>query len=528
MIELAELPKGVIQTILFKSYNKMPVLLLFAVTLADKALEISPTSPKPEKTFQTDTSGWIPFEPSEGSIAGTALDMSFLLDPPAGKHGKIKNANGTLSFEDGTPARFWGIQLSGEWWNLTDEQLSKAVGKIAAMGCNLVSLDDTAGGGVTARLKDLAETLKSKGIYLDLSQFNKQRTPETLLADPAVIVPDGQWTSGQAFLNDPSQDKADVVEFQDDPMVLHPEDSLPCRLIFSRTLGQPYWAQWREGWPQEYLAESPLLLSAFGDFEDWSACVGMGAGNGDWENRLSPDIDLWNKPMMMAQWPVAALVYLRGELLPGRMNVLHARDSKPELDTALRALAHCSGLDPGNGAVKTDPAGTLKAKLQPQLKSFVTDTGQIHWQGNVGLAQISTPRFQAVIGFLGDRKLSSPVWQVESPNYFASLSLISLTKTNLWASDHLLLTGVARMENSGEIYNAVKTKLMSPGKAPILMEPLQAKITIFRYKKDPKLKVRALDMNGRILQNKIPIKWSGNHLQVTWFPGVFYLELYKN
>ena len=87
-------PEVPIQTILFKSLNKTPVPMLFAITASDKELPVSPASPKPEKTFQTDTTGWFPFEPSSNSPAGTAIDMSFLLDAPAGKHGALK-AEGT-------------------------------------------------------------------------------------------------------------------------------------------------------------------------------------------------------------------------------------------------------------------------------------------------------------------------------------------------------------------------------------------------------------------------------------------------
>src|SRR5581483_12189456 len=54
-------PETSIQTILFKSLNKMPVPLLFAITASDKEMEVSKTSPKPEKVFVTDTKDWSPF-----------------------------------------------------------------------------------------------------------------------------------------------------------------------------------------------------------------------------------------------------------------------------------------------------------------------------------------------------------------------------------------------------------------------------------------------------------------------------------
>ncbi len=520
-------PDVPIQTILFKSLGKMPVPMLFAITASDTALPVSPVSPKPEKTFQTDTRGWIPFQPPEGFPAGTAIDMSSLLDPPAGKHGALMAQNGKLVFGDRTKARFWGTRLADDWWNLTDEQLSQIADRLAVDGCDLLAVKDTPNSAVTGRLEALAQILKPKGIYLDLTQLDPTQVPADLAGDPAVLAPPGPWTCGKAFPNEPPGSPSEPLTFEDSPMVLRPEESIPFRLITGRSLGVPFRAQWGVGWPNEYLGEGPLLTSAYGDFEDWGACVGMGMGPEEEGTVLGPGPDLNDKPMLSAQWPVAALVYLRGDLEQGRFYDLETPGSPMDMAGALQALAHYSGIRGERDGFKTDAAGLLKAKLQPKIKSFVSDSGQIAWRGNVGLIQISSPRFQAIIGFLGHQKLASPVWQVESPNFFASLSLVSLTKTNLWASDHMLLTGAARMENTGQVYNADKTKLISAGKAPILMEPFQAKIALFRYKADPQLRVRALDVNGQVLKTKVHFKWAKNNLVFSWIPGAFYLEIYK-
>ncbi len=60
---------------------------------------------------QTDTTGWFPYEPVERIREGSALDVSFLLDAPAGKHGFVTVRNGKLFFADGTRARFFGVSL---------------------------------------------------------------------------------------------------------------------------------------------------------------------------------------------------------------------------------------------------------------------------------------------------------------------------------------------------------------------------------------------------------------------------------
>ena len=83
------------------------------------------------------------------------------------------------------------------------------------------------------------------------------------------------------------------------------------------------------------------------------------------------------------------------------------------------------------------------------------------------------------------------------------------------------------MENTGMIYNQAKTKLLDKGKGPLLKEPLTATITLKRLCKDPKLKVRGLDANGKVIDVKVSSKWSKNNLVISWSPSVIYLEVYR-
>ncbi len=515
-------PDVPIQTILFKSQNKMPVPILFAITASDTELPVSTISPKPEKTFVTDTTGWISAGLLTGSSAGTAVDMSFLLDGPAGKHGNLKSEGQTLVFDDGTSARFWGSRLGGDWWTFSDGQFSQLASQFARYGCNEVSvnLPDKSVLDMVDRLQSLINQFKTKGIYTHILGQDKQVLPDALLNDPAVLS-SINLKSASVSWDSVSSAGEQPVTFNDNPMVMAPEKSLPAQLISSRTFGTGYEVQWTAGWPNEYLGEVPLLMSAYAGFQGWQASLGMSLSGSYDENAITLGDEMNNKPVLSAQWPIAALAFLRGDLKEGRFFVLKNDGN------LLTSLAHRSGTEPDGGKFKTDPTGLLKAKVVNKTQSIISDTEQIHWQGNVGVIQVSSPRFQAVIGFVGHRKIASPVWQVESPNLFESLSLISLTKTNLWASDHMLLTGVTRMENTGQVYNAAKTKLISTGTGPVLVEPLQAKITIFRFQKDAKVKARALDAQGEILKGKVPVKWAKNNMLISWVPGAFYIELYK-
>ncbi|HVZ81684.1 MAG TPA: hypothetical protein VHE12_12920 [bacterium] len=514
-------PNAPIETLVFHSLGRMPVPILFAVTLSDKEWPISPVSPKPEKTFQTDTKDWNPYTPPTSPVMGTALDMSSLLEAPAGKHGKLKADGDRLAFEDGTLARFWGTKLSPSWTTRDPKELMAWVDRLAALGCNLAVLEGPSlqWQAVPANLRPFLDQLKAKGIYT-VFLGEEKLLPAGVLDDGAVLPKTIlNWVS--ADWNGVRETGPGPVTFEDSPMVLAPEKSLLVQALAQRTWGTPFGLLWSGGWPNEYLSEMPLVVATNAFFQGLPAVAGMEFSPADGAQGLQWGDGLDDKPFLTSQWPVASLAYLRGDLKEGRMQVA-GKETDP-----LRLLVHPSGLQPEDGKFKNDPSGVLKGKVQDKTRSLVTDTEQIHWQGNVGLYEVSSTRLQVVAGFLAHRKLKSPVWQVESENRYAVFSLISLNKTNLWASTHMLLTAATRMENSGQVYNALKTKLMEKGRAPILLEPARAKITLFRYQKDPALKVRALGWDGQPLNIHVPVKWAKTNLTIQWPSTAYFVEVFK-
>jgi hypothetical protein len=54
---------------------------------------------------------WFAFQPSRELVAGV-VDVNNWLDQPAGKHGGVRMVKDAFAFEDGTPAKFWGVNLS--------------------------------------------------------------------------------------------------------------------------------------------------------------------------------------------------------------------------------------------------------------------------------------------------------------------------------------------------------------------------------------------------------------------------------
>jgi hypothetical protein len=88
-----------------------------------------------------DTSSWVEWKHAgEPALPGSALDMSFLLEAPAGRRGFVSARGDQFVFEDGTVARFYGGNFFGEA-NFPDKADAERLADIVARsGANLVRL----------------------------------------------------------------------------------------------------------------------------------------------------------------------------------------------------------------------------------------------------------------------------------------------------------------------------------------------------------------------------------------------------
>lgn len=90
--------------------------------------------------FKTQTKNWYKFYQPKKIPSESIIDVSYLLDPPAGKHGFLKVRNGHFYFEDGTRARFWGTNVYAPYAFPEKKEAEKMAIRLARAGCNLVRL----------------------------------------------------------------------------------------------------------------------------------------------------------------------------------------------------------------------------------------------------------------------------------------------------------------------------------------------------------------------------------------------------
>ncbi len=82
---------------------------------------------------------WFVFQPSQKVTSGV-IDMDSWLDRPAGKHGGVRMVKDRFEFEDGTPSKFWGVNLSYTASAPDHETAELTAARFAKYGINAVRM----------------------------------------------------------------------------------------------------------------------------------------------------------------------------------------------------------------------------------------------------------------------------------------------------------------------------------------------------------------------------------------------------
>ncbi len=151
-------------------------------------------------------------------------------------------------------------------------------------------------------------------------------------------------------------------------------------------------------------------------------------------------------PAVMALYPAAAMMFLRGDVSPATELVSPPVDAYtvrnwPPADP--RAFLHRYGT-----TLQPDPPEAV-ARQEDVPRVTVSDTGQLRFDRDAGVLVVDTPRSQAVIGMAGGRRVETGDVVFELDNPFAVVTVSSLTEAPIAVSERLLVTTVARAQNTG-------------------------------------------------------------------------------
>lgn len=289
--------------------------------------------------------------------------------------------------------------------------------------------------------------------------------------------------------------------------------------------------------PKTYRSAYSLGLAAVASFQGWDSFTGYAYSQGGRPADTLGAFEWESDPAMVASLIAGALVYRRGDVRRAEKTVVF---QVPEAEIyALRwedggekQYWHTAGF---NAAIErhkvlvclpgTDPAGFKPVEDLDADSSFAydlpttevhSDTGELWRDWQIGVGTIDTPRTQAAYGKLGE---SGKEWNTRDCSFristpFAVASLSSLTDEPIPQSGKLLLTAVARAQNTGMAFNMARTAIVQIGNAPVIAEPVVGTIRIKTAR--AKLTLYPVGVDGaRGEPVAVPVKDGEAHVELT-------------
>ncbi len=267
-------------------------------------------------------------------------------------------------------------------------------------------------------------------------------------------------------------------------------------------------SEWIHVYPSLYSAEGPAIMAAYGmGLQGWDASFEFqsfprGQAYNDragWEPWGVWEADV---PTSLGQYPALARMIYRGDVQESEI-ISTRRVSPVDLTTGefnfSDKVQQEGDIKSFGGSVPPESLAVGRCVVEftdkPQPSTFpdmtrfrdgpaiVSATKQLRWEvsekSGQGFFTIDTPGTKGVVGFAPSQpqKLGDITIELQCP--YASVLLTALDKSSTLANTkRALLSVVARNCNTGFKYFAIDHRILDNGQSPMLLEPVQATISI--------------------------------------------------
>ena len=281
--------------------------------------------------------------------------------------------------------------------------------------------------------------------------------------------------------------------------------------------------------PNRFRADMPFLCALYGSLQGTDGFFHFAVGTADWVPQ-HPKFSIYS-PVIMGQFPAAALIYRKGYVKRGPVVVREAAKLSDLYALKGTAISEPQNLDdlrqadvPKGGVLDTerargidplayyvgqvvrrvgeDPGRSQVRDLSPYVdrtkKTIASATGELRWDYGKGIVTFNTPLAQGAAGFLrqaGSIKLDHIT--IRSQNKYGSVALVSLDGRPLRTSRRMLLQVMTEDANHGwATSGGAWTTITSLGGPPVVVREISGRVSITRPDAG-KLGATALDFNGR-------------------------------
>jgi hypothetical protein len=358
--------------------------------------------------------------------------------------------------------------------------------------------------------RDMMAHLRSLGVQIPIAGTNWSRNAMTRQSQAPTDFMDTHW-----YWNFPEWEQGGTTVI---PMVRERVNAFVTGTYHRRADKPVFISEWDHAWPDEWRAESPLAYAAVAAFQGWSGMtihayryasygpverIGGGASTIDGSTYRN-HFDTFNDPAKFGLFYHAAMIVRRGDVRPANEHVTVVIDERTpgrtdwlweehwgprDIDTlALLPEQHGAAVafpgEPTSGTVVSGARDTGDA----ETSEVVSDTGELRRDWRRGIGVIDSERTKAVYGFVGEAgSLTLRDLTIEAQTDFATIALSSLSDDPIAASRMLLLTAVGRCDNTDTRYDDARRLQLDRGRAPVLIEVIEARISLRTPHRDLKV-----------------------------------------
>jgi len=309
-------------------------------------------------------------------------------------------------------------------------------------------------------------------------------------------------------------------------------------------------SEWIHVAPSEWGVEGVALIGAYGmGLQGWDVSyIFQNKDDGTFDTKLPPNGWKAVVPQIMGVFPAVSRHVLRGDIhqseiiAPRYVHVPSLHEGKigfnDQMTQTHDVKTFTSDKVPGKTLAVarcvvdfTDEyRDTPTFDLTPYTEgsTLKSSTKQLCWQEGEskmdGFFTIDTPATKAVVGFSGGRSHELGDVTITPESRFSAIYLTAKEPDEtLDTSDNLLIVAIARARNT-EMNVLADRLILTPGKPPIVMEPVKATISL---KRKGAKKVVLLDHNGCLTKETIPIKNGTFEIDGSTDKTCYYLVRFK-
>ena len=292
-------------------------------------------------------------------------------------------------------------------------------------------------------------------------------------------------------------------------------------LARQRVRGKPFTVtEYQHPSPNDYGAEGPLMLAAYGALQDWDGLwlFDYGAGNDTaGAGYFHSYFDLWQHPTKMANLMLAAAIFRRGDVQAAQKEFVLPVTTDTELNTIKSHGSAWSVMNSGplgmpgklafasrlSMSVGTNATGLATPPAAPAGSVVSSDTGELTWNTTTagkGTLRVNTPKTRLFCGFPAGQFFDLSGVKIQPGATQLGWCTVGLTLTS---GEDFTHGGTALMVVCGEVNNtgmlwkdATRTSVgMNWGHAPVLAEVVPLTLTL--PVAPERVRVFALDERGQ-------------------------------